>query len=74
MQQATNVPQQTAPRRSARAARSQSRDVSDSEVAKANGKGGRRGARAGGETAGKPGRKAKTNTQINDVQSKSLPS
>lgn len=74
MQQATNVLQQTAPRRSARAARSQSRDVSESEVGKANGKVGRRGPRAGGETSGKPGRKGKTNAQINDVQSKLLPS
>lgn len=73
-QQAVNVPQQTAPRRSARGARSQSGDVSDSEAGKASGKGGRRGARQanviGAEAPAKRGRKGKNDARSNNAQSK----
>ena len=76
IEQATNKPQQTAARRSTRAARSQSRDVSDSEATKTSGKGGLRGTRqpnaTGAEVPGKPGRKGKNTAQPNSDRSKSL--
>ena len=66
VQQAANAPQQTAPRRSARAARSQSRDVSDTEVVKPAVKGGRRGGRQANAT----GRKGKNTTPAGNAQGK----
>lgn len=66
LQQAANAPQQTVPRRSARATRSQSRDVSDNEVVKPAVKGGRRG----GRQANAAGRKGKNTAQAGSVQGK----
>ena len=66
LQQAANAPQHTAPRRSARAARSQSGDVTDNDAVKPAVKGGRRG----GRQANAPGRKSKNTTRAGSAQGK----
>ena len=74
--QTDNVPQQSPPRRTTRATRSQSRDVSDSETGNTGAKGGRRSARQAnvqGPQAVKvegnaQGRKDKANAEFNVAQ------